>query len=152
MSYPCLEPWPPLQLLTTICQLVPVKVSYLCLNPDPPSKAERGSGRYVRIPKVEDFWPLCFIQTCHQNLDVYLMLTLAFKCGWFVSSNFGWLCNKDINQLQVWYLKVRYSVISKHKYMCNIMAYSSMPYVGMAPKKNGGPIKSVQMIRSKCLR
>ena len=27
----------PLQLLTTICQLVPVKVSYLCLNPDPPS-------------------------------------------------------------------------------------------------------------------
>ena len=33
-----------------------------------------------------------------------------------------------------------------------IMAYGSMPYVGMAPKKNGGHIKSVQMTRSKCLR
>ena len=26
------------------------------------------------------------------------------------------------------------------------------PYVGMAPKKNGGHIKSAQMTRSKCLR
>ena len=34
----------------------------------------------------------------------------------------------------------------------NIMAYGSMPYVGMAPKKNGGHIKSAQMTRSKCLR
>ena len=33
-----------------------------------------------------------------------------------------------------------------------IMAYSSTPYVGMAPKKNGGHIKSEQMTRSKCLR
>ena len=33
-----------------------------------------------------------------------------------------------------------------------IMAYGSTPYVGMAPKKNGGHIKSAQMTRSKCLR
>ena len=33
-----------------------------------------------------------------------------------------------------------------------IMAYGSMPYVGMAPKKNGGHIKSAQRTRSKCLR
>ena len=33
----------------------------------------------------------------------------------------------------------------------NIMAYGSTPYVGMAPKKNGGHIKSAQMTRSKCL-
>ena len=33
-----------------------------------------------------------------------------------------------------------------------IMAYGSTPYVGMAPKKNGGHIKSTQMTRSKCLR
>ena len=32
-----------------------------------------------------------------------------------------------------------------------IMAYGSMPYVGMAPKKNGGHIKSAQMTRSKYL-
>ena len=32
-----------------------------------------------------------------------------------------------------------------------IMAYGSMPYVGMTPKKNGGHIKSAQMTRSKCL-
>ena len=31
------------------------------------------------------------------------------------------------------------------------MAYSSTPYVGMTPKKNGGHIKSAQMTRSKCL-
>ena len=30
--------------------------------------------------------------------------------------------------------------------------YGSTPYVGMAPKKNGGHIKSAQMTRSKCLR
>ena len=34
----------------------------------------------------------------------------------------------------------------------HIMAYGSTPYVGMAPKKNGGQIKSAQMTRSKCLR
>ena len=28
----------------------------------------------------------------------------------------------------------------------------STPYVGMAPEKNGGHIKSAQMTRSKCLR
>ena len=28
---------------------------------------------------------------------------------------------------------------------CIIMAYGSMPYVGMVPKKNGGHIKSAQM-------
>ena len=33
-----------------------------------------------------------------------------------------------------------------------IMAYGSTPYVGMAPKKNGGHIESAQMTRSKCLR
>ena len=33
----------------------------------------------------------------------------------------------------------------------NIMAYGSTPYVGMAPKKNGGHIKSAKMARSKCL-
>ena len=33
-----------------------------------------------------------------------------------------------------------------------IMAYGSTPYVGMAPKKNGGHIKSAQITRSKCLR
>ena len=33
-----------------------------------------------------------------------------------------------------------------------IMAYGSMPYVGMALKKNGGCIKSTQMTRLKCLR
>ena len=34
-----------------------------------------------------------------------------------------------------------------------IMAYGSMPYVGMAlKKKNGGHIKSTQMTRLKCLR
>ena len=32
-----------------------------------------------------------------------------------------------------------------------IMAYGSIPYVGMAPKKNGGHIKSAQMTRLKCL-
>ena len=32
------------------------------------------------------------------------------------------------------------------------MAYSGTPYVGMAPNKNGGHIKSAQMTRSKCLR
>ena len=32
------------------------------------------------------------------------------------------------------------------------MVYGSTPYVGMAPKKNGGHIKSAQMTRSKCLR
>ena len=31
-----------------------------------------------------------------------------------------------------------------------IMAYGSTPYVGMAPKKNGGHIKSAQITRSKC--
>jgi len=30
------------------------------------------------------------------------------------------------------------------------MVYGSMPYVGMALKKNGGHIKSTQMTRSKC--
>ena len=30
------------------------------------------------------------------------------------------------------------------------MAYGSMPYVGMAPKKNGGHIKSAQMTLLKC--
>ena len=33
----------------------------------------------------------------------------------------------------------------------HIMAYGSTPYVGMAPKKNGGHIKSAQMTHSKCL-
>ena len=33
-----------------------------------------------------------------------------------------------------------------------IMAYGSTPYVGMAPKKNGGHIKSAQMTCLKCLR
>ena len=28
------------------------------------------------------------------------------------------------------------------------MAYGSTPYIGMAPKKNGGHIKSAQMTRS----
>ena len=32
-----------------------------------------------------------------------------------------------------------------------IMVYGSMPYVGMAPNKNGGHIKSAHMTRSKCL-
>ena len=32
-----------------------------------------------------------------------------------------------------------------------IMAYGSTPYVGMAPNKNGGHIKSAHMTRSKCL-
>ena len=32
-----------------------------------------------------------------------------------------------------------------------IMAYSSTPYVGMTPKKNGGHIESAQMTCSKCL-
>ena len=31
-----------------------------------------------------------------------------------------------------------------------IMVYGSMPYVGMAPTKNGGHIKSAQMTRLKC--
>ena len=33
-----------------------------------------------------------------------------------------------------------------------VMAYSSTPYVEMAPEKNGGHIKSAQMTHSKCLR
>ena len=33
-----------------------------------------------------------------------------------------------------------------------IMAYGSMPYVGMTPKKNGGHNESAQMTCSKCLR
>ena len=33
-----------------------------------------------------------------------------------------------------------------------IMAYGSTAYVGTAPKKNGGHIKSAQMTRMKCLR
>ena len=33
-----------------------------------------------------------------------------------------------------------------------IMAYGSMPYAGMTPKKNGGHIKLAQMTRSRCLR
>ena len=36
--------------------------------------------------------------------------------------------------------------------LCIIMTYGSTPYVGMAPKKNGGHIKSAQMTRSKYLR
>ena len=33
-----------------------------------------------------------------------------------------------------------------------MMAYGITPYVGMAPKKNGGHIKSAQMTCSKCRR
>ena len=32
-----------------------------------------------------------------------------------------------------------------------IMVYDNTPYVGMTLKKNGGHIKSAQMMRSKCL-
>ena len=32
---------------------------------------------------------------------------------------------------------------------CSIMVYSSMPYVGMTPKQNGGHSKCAQMTRSK---
>ena len=44
------------------------------------------------------------------------------------------------------------SVISPSRCMDCIMAYGSTPYVGMAPKKSGGHIKSAQMTRSKYLR
>ena len=37
------------------------------------------------------------------------------------------------------------------RYGLLIMAYSSMPYVGMALEKNGGHIKSAQMTHLKCL-
>ena len=37
-----------------------------------------------------------------------------------------------------------------HCVIYTIMAYGSTPYVGMAPNKNGGHIKSAHMTRSKC--
>ena len=41
----------------------------------------------------------------------------------------------------------------RHCNMC-LLSWRTVgtPYVGMAPKKNGGHIKSAQMTRSKCLR
>ena len=40
-------------------------------------------------------------------------------------------------------IKEMYNIVS-------IMAYGSMPYVGMVPKKNAVHIKSAQMTRLKC--
>ena len=47
-----------------------------------------------------------------------------------------------------WYLDRQFLLFIVLK---DIMAYGSTPYVGTAPNKNGGNIKSAHMTRSKCL-
>ena len=73
-----------------------------------------------------------------------VLLVLSLEQQWLHEST----CNVEIlHRAQMGQDVYIYGIRTYH-----IMAYGSTPYVGMAPKKNGGHIKSAQMTRLKCLR
>ena len=60
------------------------------------------------------------------------------------------MSESTVTTIRMVFRKLLSNIVGKG--MCKlIMAYSSTPYVGMAPNKNGGHIKSAHMTRSKCL-
>ena len=79
-------------------------------------------GLGVHLPVEVCYYTLC---TCVPFVSVHELMAL-------IGSHVNWE-QKLISILQL------------------IMAYGSMPYVGMTPNKNGSHIKGAQMIRSKCL-
>ena len=72
------------------------------------------------------------------------IITTALRCGtqWNVSQ-----CGASYVQTVEWGGRERLQHYNSVSWRTVVT-----PYVGMAPKKNGGYIKSAQMTRSKCLR